>query len=341
MASSWQFAGHVSQLETPGDYFTYEIAGQNLFSIRDHEGNIQSFYNVCQHRAHELVAGSGTVKGKLLVCPYHAWSYRLSGQFVTGPNVGAVAGFDGSKICLTLVRTEIFCGFIFVNLDPDTLSMDHWFPDVRKELSAFVPEIQRLKPLQWIEVTEKCNWKVSIENYSECYHCRLNHPTFTTGVVNPKTYDIQPQGYCLRHTTECQNLDKMSYPIDVKANQHAGDYSAWFLWPGFSFQVYPGNVLNTYHWRPIDVDHVVVWRGWFTIDGEESAVIRQLAIQDRDTTVEEDIRLVESVSRGLKSRGYKPAPLVIDPRGGVASEHSIKALQQWMRSGIAPATVTV
>jgi hypothetical protein len=60
-----------------------------------------------------------------------------------------------------------------------------------------------------------CNWKVSVENYSECYHCSLNHPTFATGVIKPETYDIQPQGYCLRHTTECQNLDRMSYPIDL------------------------------------------------------------------------------------------------------------------------------
>ena len=68
----------------------------------------------------------------------------------------------------------------------------------------------------------KCNWKVSIENYSECYHCSLNHQTFATGVVKPETYDIQPQGYCLRHTTECQNLDAMTYPIDLDSNALRG-----------------------------------------------------------------------------------------------------------------------
>ena len=80
--------------------------------------------------------------------------------------------------------------------------------------------------------------------------------------MKPETYDIQPQGYCLRHTTECQNLDAMSYPIDLDANDYAGSYSSWFLWPMFSFQVYPGNVLNTYHWRPVDSGRVVVGRGW-------------------------------------------------------------------------------
>jgi len=50
--------------------------------------------------------------------------------------------------------------------------------------------------------------------------------------------------------------------------------------------------------------------------------------------VAEDITLVESVQRGLGSRGYKPGPLVVDPKSGVSSEHSIKALQQWMREGV-------
>ena len=102
----------------------------------------------------------------------------------------------------------------------------------------------------------------------------------------------------------------------------------------FSFQVYPGNLLNTYHWRPTGVEACTVWRGWHSVDGEENEIVRQMAIQDRQTTVEEDIHLVESVQRGLKSRGYVPGPLVLDPGCGVNSEHSIKALQQWMREAV-------
>ncbi|MEM9107198.1 MAG: SRPBCC family protein, partial [Pseudomonadota bacterium] len=88
------------------------------------------------------------------------------------------------------------------------------------------------------------------------------------------------------------------------------------------------------HWRAVDADHVVVWRGWYTEGGEESATVSQLAVQDRETTVEEDIHLVESVQRGLKSRGYRPGPLVVDPACGVNSEHSIEVLQQWMREAV-------
>ncbi len=331
-AKTWQFAGHVSQLEKPGDYFTFEIAGQSLFCIRDRSNEIHAYYNVCQHRAHELLRDTGNAK--LIVCPYHAWTYELTGELRSGPNLKSVTGFDRSKVCLTEVKLDLFHGFIFVNLDPDAQSMDEWYPGAREELGAFVPLIDRLSPLEWVEIEENCNWKVSVENYSECYHCTINHATFTTGVVRPETYDIQPQGRCLRHTTECQNLDQMTYLIDPTDNPHAADYSSWFLWPTFSFQVYPGNVLNTYHWRPVSADQVVVWRGWYTVDGIDSEEIRRLAMQDRATTVEEDIHLVESVQRGLKNRGYRPGPLVVDERGGVNSEHSILVLQKWMRDAV-------
>ncbi len=328
LARSWQFAGHASQLENTGDYFAFEMAGESLFSIKGRDGEIRTFYNVCQHRAHQLVSGEGTTR--VVVCPYHAWTYELTGQLRAGPNLKSVQGFDKSKVCLTEVRTEVFLGFIFVNLDPEAKPMDEWFPNVRGELESFVPNWGDMKPLEWVDIPENCNWKVSVENYSECYHCSLNHPTFSTGVIKPETYDIQPQGFCLRHTTECNSLDQMTYDIN-SGFENNEKYSSWFLWPMFSFQVYPGNLLNTYHWRAVDADHVVVWRGWFSIGGEGNETVRRMAVQDRATTVEEDIHLVESVQRGLKSRGYVPGPLVVDPSCGVNSEHSILHLQKWMR----------
>ena len=331
LSRTWQFAGHTSQIKNPGDYFAFELSGESLFCIRGRDGEIRTFYNVCQHRAHQLVQGSGTTR--VVVCPYHAWTYELTGGLRAGPNINAVEGFDKSKICLTSVRTEEFLGFIFVNLDPDAKPMEDWFPNARAELEEWVPNWAELEPLEFVEIPENCNWKVSVENYSECYHCSLNHPTFATGVVKPETYDIQPQGKCLRHTTECQNLDQMTYDIN-SGFQHQNEYSSWFLWPMVSFQVYPGNVLNTYHWRAIDAERVVVFRGWYSVGGKEDPVARQLAIQDRETTVEEDIHLVQSVQKGLKSRGYVPGPLVVDPKCGVNSEHSVMHLQRWMKEAV-------
>lgn len=329
---TWQYAGHVSQIVAPGDYFTFQLFDQSLFTIRDGDGEIRTFFNVCMHRAHELVQGSGNKP--VLICPYHAWTYELDGRLRKAPNDQNVPGFDRSTICLTGVRTEVLCGFIFVNLDADAPPIAACFPDVETELRDFLPAIDQLKPLRTVPVEEQCNWKVSVENYNECYHCGVAHPTFVRGVIDPKRYNVMPQGQCLRHTTCAVASDKMTYAIDHAANPHAGDYSSWFLWPAFSFQVYPGGVLNTYHWRPMDVGTTLVCRGWYAADDADAAAIDKLAEQDRTTTLAEDVALVNAVQRGLNSRGYRPGPLVLDPNYGVNSEHSVKALHDWLQDAL-------
>lgn len=325
---TWQYAGHLSQVENPGDYFTFSICDQNLFTVRGSDDSIRSFFNVCMHRAHQLVEGSGNKR--VLVCPYHSWTYELDGHLRKAPNDDKVAGFDRRSICLTEVRTEILCGFIFVNLDAEASPMSDWYPNVEEQLRGFVPQIDTLKPVALHAVEERCNWKISIENYSECYHCRINHPTFANGVIDADSYNIMPQGHCLRHTTRTAPLEKMTYTVDENANEHATQYSSWFLWPTFSFQVYPGNVLNTYLWRARSVSETLVYRGWYTVDGIPSRTVSALAEQDLTTTVAEDIRLVNSVQQGLASLGYRPGPLIIDPACGVNSEHSIRALHEWI-----------
>ena len=333
MARGWLFAGHASQLRRAGDYFAFSAAGENGFCILGENGDIRAFYNVCQHRGHQLLTGEGNVRA--IVCPYHSWSYGLDGNFRSAPNIAADKNFPRDSIRLCPMRAEVFCGFVFINMDENAAPMDEWFPEARREIMEFAPDIESRAPLLWVEIPEQCNWKVSVENYSECYHCALNHPTFSAGVIRPETYDIRPNGFCLRHSTKCQDVEKMSYPVDLSAGEHAGDYGSWFLWPLFSLQIYPGGMVNTYHWRPDGPEKVTVWRGWHTPDGEESETMRRLAQQDRDTTVAEDIRLVESAQRGLRSRGYRPGPLLIDPKGGVNSEHAVLKLRQWTRDALA------
>ncbi len=329
---TWQYACHVSELKKPGDYVTFEILDQGLFTLRDRQGEIRSFYNVCVHRAHELLSGKGN--RRLITCPYHAWSYELDGRLRKAPNEERATGFDRAAICLREVRTEIFCGFVFVNLDPAAPSLTTFFPGVEEELRRYVPDIDRLTIVEWVEVPERCNWKVSVENYNECYHCKINHPTFVSGVVDGDQFNIMPEGKVLRHRTGSANLDRMTYPIADQEGEHATDYTSFYLWPSISFQVYPGRVLNSYIWRPLDVENTIVYRGWYDVEGAERGFVKGLAEQDRDTTVAEDVRLVESVQRGLKSRGYVAGPLILDPNFGVLSEHSIKAFQDWVREAL-------
>ncbi len=330
LASTWQYACHVSQLEQPGDYVSFEVGGESLFAVRDNDGVVRTFYNVCRHRGHQLVEGEGS--RRLIVCPYHAWSYKLDGNLHKAPHTDGRAGFDAGEICLATVPTEDFLGFLFVNLDPSAPPMDELYPGVREAIREFLPTIDRMRPIEKRHFLAESNWKVAVENYNECYHCRNAHPSFSKGVVLPDTYTIKPIGQCLHH--EADSSPDQYYEIDLDASPHAAQYTSFYLWPLFSFQVYPGPVLNTFCWRPQAVDRTPFFREWFSVDGEDSETVRRVAEEDAKTTVAEDLDLVRSVQRGMASRGYQPGPLVLDPEMGLNSEHTVAAIKAWYQEAI-------
>ena len=94
-ARTWQYACHEAEVAERNAYRTFRIGDQGLFVIRDGEGRLRAFYNVCKHRAHELLRGAGRVR--LITCPYHAWSYDPGGRLVRAPNSDKAPGFDASK----------------------------------------------------------------------------------------------------------------------------------------------------------------------------------------------------------------------------------------------------
>ncbi len=325
---SWQFACHLSRIPETGDYLTFSVLDQDLFVIRGRDGEARCFFNVCQHRGHALLEGAG--RTRLVVCPYHAWSYNLDGKLRNAPRTRNLPGFDGAAICLTEVKLEVFCGFIFVNLDPQALPMAKTFPGVEQEILALCPDIEERAFAQEHDTQEYCNWLVAVENYNECYHCKVVHPTFASGVIDTKSYNIRAFGTakCLQHTAKAQVGETAWYDTS------GSDYGSFFLWPSFSLQIYPSGLVNTYHWRPISVADTRVYRGWYSRDGVVDDSLQKVIDLDRDTTFSEDLELVKRVQRGLGSMGYRPGPLVLNPDEGIDSEHSIAKLHEWMREAV-------
>ena len=326
---TWQFACHESRIPEPGDYYAFSVLDQDLFVVRQKDGSLRCFYNVCQHRAHPLVQGSGRVR--VLVCPYHAWSYGLDGHLRGARGTKDQPGFDRSAVCLSEVRLECFCGFLFVNLDPEAKPMAVVFPGVERALKALCPDIEQRVFAREHDAPESCNWLVAVENYNECYHCKVVHPTFSSGVIDPQSYDIRvfsEAAQCLHHTAKAQSGELAWYDTS------GSDYGSFFLWPAFSLQVYPSGLVNTYHWRPQGVCDTQVHRGWYSRDGVIDDALRKVIDLDRETTFAEDLKLVNSVQRGLGSRGYRAGRLVVNPAGGIDSEHSVAKLQDWLREAI-------
>ena len=325
---NWILACHSSQVDKPGDYLTLELYDQDILITHTPEGEIKAFYNVCQHRGHRLAVGSGN--RKLLVCPYHAWSYDLKGNLKAAPHSNKVPGFDASKICLTSIRLENFLGFVFINLDSDCKSMDETYPAIRQEMLSLCPDIEQRKYACHHTADEGCNWFVAVENYNECYHCSNLHPTFAKGIIDPNTYSIVPYGDCkaLHHTSKPSSSGAAWYDMN------GADYGSFFLWPATSIQFYPGGVVNSFTWRPLKVDDVRVFRSFYSNSGEVDEVLQKVIDNDRETTFQEDLDIVKQVQRGLNSRGYRPGPLILNPEGGINNEFPVQKLHQWLREAV-------
>ncbi|MFC4121530.1 aromatic ring-hydroxylating oxygenase subunit alpha [Nonomuraea zeae] len=116
-ARTWQWLCHVEKLRVPGGYVTGTVAGMPILAVRDEAGTLRAFYNVCKHRAHELLSGSGVRHS--IVCPYHAWTFDLTGRLRRARNTGGMPGFDTSAVCLDRIQVAEFGGMVYVNLDPE------------------------------------------------------------------------------------------------------------------------------------------------------------------------------------------------------------------------------
>ncbi len=315
-ARTWQLVGHASQLAEHGELIT-AMVGRDPVLVTNDRGTITAFYNVCQHRGHELV-GPGTTALQAIVCPYHAWTYDLSGTLVHA------RGEQVDEICVPRVAVDTLAGFVFVNLDADAAPLADTIPGVEAELLALAPDAPNRRLTARLTIELAANWKLAVENYNECYHCPNVHRSFTTGVVNGSTFRITPRDQTIRHSAS-----------GVRAGE-ADAYGSWFTWPVSSIQCYPGRVLNTFRWVPVAVDRTLLIREWW-FEAAEPTVDQQRAIDlDWSTTVCEDIDLVESVQRGLASRGYRPGPLVVDPSGtaDVHAENAVAHLHGLFRAAV-------
>ncbi len=188
---TWQLVGHRSQVAEHGQMITATV-GREPIVVANNRGVVTGFYNVCQHRGHELVA-AGTTRASAISCPYHAWVYDLSGRLV------AARGADVGSICVPSVRVDYLAGFVFVNLDPDAPPLAEVAPGVEAELLALAPDAADRQLTARLTHEFAANWKVAVENYNECYHCPNVHRSFTTGVVDPATFMITPDRFVIRH----------------------------------------------------------------------------------------------------------------------------------------------
>lgn len=195
---NWIWAGHVSQIPDPGDYFLLDYGPESIIVVRDREGEVRAHLNVCRHRGSRVcVEGEG--KARLFVCPYHAWTYELSGKLRSGRSMGD--DFDPGEYGLLPARVIVFQGLIFVCASDDA-------PPIEAGLERLAPltapfELENLKVAQKKVYPVPANWKLALENYMECYHCAPSH-----------------QEYAKSHTLKApQEMEKLIEPLQARSRK--------------------------------------------------------------------------------------------------------------------------
>jgi phenylpropionate dioxygenase-like ring-hydroxylating dioxygenase large terminal subunit len=320
-AHDWLCLGRADAMAEPGQYITYQIADQPVFAMRQADGSIRAFSNVCLHRMMLLLPDGAEAGqcGKRFSCPYHGWTYERDGRLVGTPQI---KGLDKSAMRLPEIACTQWAGFVFVSL-ADTP------PDLHARLEPLTQAIAPYRPEGYVQaVTQdhvwQTNWKLLAENFMESYHLPVAHRR-TVGAWCPVEGVRFPHPPHPAYT--CQTFPKdpaATYGLAPPENQHlTGDLRHTSIMP----TVFPATmfVLAPDHlwWlslmpRAVDSVHV---RFGAAIAPERLRALPDVETYLRETIAffdqvnDEDRCLVESIHRGTRAPLSKPGPLSWLERG--------------------------
>ena len=317
---TWQYVAPLTRFPDIGDYQAFQICDERIFVIRSQDGKLRAFFNVCRHRAHELVSGFGN-KPKAIVCPYHAWSYKTDGHLVSAPKSEGRPEFDKSNFGLKEVRLEVFCGCVFVNLSESATPLHEIAGDLEKDIRARVPNVDELKVYGADLLGEthvEAGWKVVVDNFVECYHCAPAHPDFAS-LIDMSHYQVDTFDQWSRQLGPVIRNENSAYPVGPE--EEFQESAFWYLWPNTTFNIMPGSLeLAVFAIRPNDKSSCR-----FEGDVLTSRPNANQARVDYTAAVltPEDISLCESVQRGLHSSSYVQGPFIVDDERSGEGEQAL------------------
>jgi choline monooxygenase len=293
---SWQLVGHETALSGAGDHVVADLAGLPVVVLRDTQGQLRAYHNVCRHRAGPLATCDGR-GAKVLRCKYHGWTYGLDGVLRSATEMQGAAGFDPSSVRLPELRVGSWHGLVFV-AGEGAVSFEAFTHGLEAPLRGLSPRSFLFHKRYRYEVA--CNWKVYCDNYLEGYHVPHIHPGLNS-LLDYRQY-----------VTEAGDWFSYQYsPLQSDPGLYGdGDALYYFLYPNTMLNLLPGR-LQTNRVLPIGVDRCVVEFDYYYAPGQDAQMAaRHQADQDFAHEVQdEDIGICEQVQRGLASGSYVPGRL--------------------------------
>jgi phenylpropionate dioxygenase-like ring-hydroxylating dioxygenase large terminal subunit len=283
---SWQYVGHVGQVEKPGARFAGAAGDVPVLVVRGEAGDLRAFLNVCRHRGAVLVEGEG--RSSTIQCSYHAWTYDLDGSLRAAPRADREAQFEAAELGLCPLHVDTWGPFIFVNPDLDAAPLAEALGELPALVAQAGLDLDAVRFRERVPYRVEANWKIVAENFLECYHCPVAHKEFSAAV------ETDPDAYVL----EAHDAHWSQYCV-TKDGDGTGQFH--LLWPTFRLNVFPGPVNVSV--ASLVPDGPERSRGFFDYFFGQNVTDEQarelLAFDDR--VGREDRGLVESVQRGVRS----------------------------------------
>jgi choline monooxygenase len=328
---TWQLAGTLSHacgevddvkrtIADPESFFTADVAGEPIIVVRDKQGVLRAFSNVCRHRAGPIALGSGCKN--VLRCQYHGWTYTLDGRLIGTPDVEGVEFFDRSTMGMVPLRVEVWEQFIFVNFDPQAEPLASYLGKIPEQVRGF--QFEGLQFAERRDYVINCNWKVYVDNYLEGYHIPIAHPGLMREIdyanYRTDTYRYYSQQFApIRAMKAEENAERFYAP--GSGLQQAGYF---WIFPNLMLNIYPDNV-STNLIVPVSHDKTLTIFEWFFHDVANGGVQERIqrAIAFSDQVQQEDIGLCENVQRGLRSATYDRGRYSVKRENGVHHFHML------------------
>ncbi len=311
--SSWQLAGPVDALTGSGDHVVTEIGATPIILVRGSDGVLRTFHNVCRHRAGPLALQDGR-GAKALQCKYHGWTYSLTGQLRSAPEMQSAAAFDIARICLPPARAAEWSPVVFASLTEDVPVLDEVLDGIRAHAQATLA--QPLAFHRRVSYTLDCNWKVYVDNYLEGYHLPHIHPALN------KLLDYRS------YTTTCARWHSLQHsPLEGAEGAPYGKGEAYyyFVYPNTMLNCLPGR-LQTNRVVPLAVDRCRVDFDYYYAAAGDDAEAQRRREQDQafsDEVQVEDAAICAAVQKGLASGSYEPGRLNPKREAGVKHFHDL------------------
>jgi choline monooxygenase len=327
-ARSWQMVCRVDQVSKPGQYVTGEIAGEPIVVVRGDDDRLRAFFNVCRHHAAEIMTEpEGTVKQ--LRCPYHAWTYSLSGELKGTPDFAGVCDFDRSANSLVPLDIGVWEQWVFVRVE-GTGTLESF---LGTDLAAQTRPLG-LAGLHWMErrhYSFECNWKVFVDNYLDGgYHVPHLHKGLDS-VLDYSKYMIENGEHFSLQWSPVVSERAEAQTGAVRQGDRALYY---WIYPNFMINWYSG-VMDTNLVIPRGLDKTEVVFDFYFSDVSPAARERNLAsIEVGQRIQDEDVAICKSVQRGLGSRSYHAGRLSVRREAGEHLFH--KLLHADLKAGIEP-----